>query len=131
MCIGLPMQVRALAPGHADCEGRGERRRVRTALVDGGPQPLAVGDWVLVFIDSATERLSAERAAEVGATLDLLAAALQAPAGPDLDAAFDLPSSWSAEALQALVGAAVPPASSPMPVPPPVPIPALESLQGS
>jgi hydrogenase expression/formation protein HypC len=28
MCIGIPMQVTAVEPGHAVCEGRGERRHV-------------------------------------------------------------------------------------------------------
>ncbi|WP_295381899.1 HypC/HybG/HupF family hydrogenase formation chaperone [uncultured Pseudacidovorax sp.] len=100
MCIGIPMQVLALEPGHALCEGRGERRRVRTALI-GEPQ---IGDWLLVFLDSAQERISPERAAEVNATLDLLAAA-QNGGSAGLDAAFALPSQLSAADLSALTGA--------------------------
>lgn len=100
MCIGIPMQVVALEPGHALCDGRGERRRVRTALV-GEPRP---GDWLLVFLDSAQERISPERAAEVNATLDLLAAA-QLGEGIGLDAAFALPSQLSATDVAALTGA--------------------------
>lgn len=100
MCIGIPMQVVALEPGHAICVGRGERRRVRTALV-GEPQH---GDWLLVFLDSAQERITAERAAEVNATLDLLAA-VQAGEGGGADAAFALPSQLNARELLALTGA--------------------------
>lgn len=100
MCIGIPMQVTGLEPGHALCVGRGERRRVRTALV-GAPQP---GDWLLIFLDSAQECISAERAAEVNATLDLLAA-VQAGEGGGADAAFMLPSQISATDLLALTGA--------------------------
>ena len=100
MCIGIPMQVLSLEPGHALCDGRGERRRVRTALV-GDPWP---GDWLLVFLDSAQERISPERAAEVNATLDLLAA-VQAGEDGDRDAAFALPSQLSAADLSALTGA--------------------------
>ena len=104
MCIGVPMQVVATEPGHAQCVGRGEQRRVRTALVGDA----AAGDWLLVFIDSAQERISAERAAEIDATLDLLAAA-QAGLPFDADAAFVLPSRMSREQLLALSGGAEPP----------------------
>lgn len=100
MCIGIPMQVLALEPGHAICAGRGERRRVRTALV-GEPRP---GDWLLVFLDSAQERIPAERAREVDATLDLLAA-VQAGQGGGADAGFTLPSQISPTELLALTGA--------------------------
>lgn len=102
MCIGIPMQVVAVEPGHALCAGRGERRRVRTALV-GEP---AVGDWVLVFIDSVRERIDARRAAEIDATLDLLEAVQAGRAGTAgaQQAAFVLPSSASASELLALCG---------------------------
>uniref|UniRef100_UPI000D3C1353 HypC/HybG/HupF family hydrogenase formation chaperone n=1 Tax=unclassified Variovorax TaxID=663243 RepID=UPI000D3C1353 len=102
MCIGIPMQVVAVEPGHALCAGRGERRRVRTALV-GEP---AVGDWVLVFIDSVRERIDARRAAEIDATLDLLEAVQAGAAGTAgaQQAAFVLPSSASASELLALCG---------------------------
>lgn len=99
MCIGIPMQVFELEPGHAICVGRGERRRVRTALV-GEPRP---GDWLLVFLDSAQERISAERAGEVNATLDLLAA-VQAGEGGGADAGFALPSQLTRDQLLAMSG---------------------------
>lgn len=99
MCIGIPMRVTAVEAGHAWCDGRGESRRVRTALV-GEP---AVGDWLLVFIDSAVEALDARRAAEIDATLDLLAFAASAlPC--DVAAPFELPSSMSREQLALLAG---------------------------
>ena len=106
MCIGIPMQVWQLEPGHALCRGRGEERRVRSALVG----PLSVGDWVLVFLDSAQEILSPQRAAEINATLDLVQHALH---GDPLDPApFALPSAWSRDELLALSGV-LPPASAP------------------
>lgn len=99
MCIGIPMQVIAIEPGHAQCAGRGEQRRVRTALV-GTVEP---GDWLLIFLDSAQERISAARAHEVNATLDLLdAAQLGLPA--DAEGAFVLPSRMSRAELLALSG---------------------------
>lgn len=102
MCIGIPMQVAAVTPGHALCEGRGETRRVRTALVE----PVATGDWLLVFLDSAQEHITAERALEVNATLDLLAAAMGVDATGDAlgHASFTLPSAMGRDELRALVG---------------------------
>ena len=99
MCVGIPMQVLGIEPGHAQCGWRGEVRSVRTALVG----ELDVGDWVLVFIDSAQERITPERAREVNATLDLLAAA-NAGLLSDALAAFELPSRMSREQLLALSG---------------------------
>lgn len=110
MCIGLPMQVMRTEPGHALCAGRGESRRVRTALVG----EVAPGDWLLVFIDSAIERLDAGRAAEINATLDLLQAAMagalttgEAGVASGLaDPGFELPSRWTSDQLRALSGQA-------------------------
>jgi hydrogenase expression/formation protein HypC len=103
MCIGLPMQVKQIEPGHAWVEGRGERRRVNTALV----APPAVGDWLLIFLEGAREALDAERAAEVNAALDLIDGAMHGPghgADPWGDPGFALPSAMSAEQVAALAG---------------------------
>jgi hydrogenase expression/formation protein HypC len=99
MCIGMPMQVTATEPGHAWCEGRGERRRVGTALVG----PLEAGDWLLVFLGDARERITADRATEVNSALNLVLGAMQ---GFDAsgDAGFVLPSQMSAEQLKQLSG---------------------------
>lgn len=99
MCIGIPMKVVTVEPGHAQCLGRGEHRRVNTALV-GTAVP---GEWLLIFIDSAQERVSDERAQEINATLDLIEAALQG--NPlDLSVGFSLPSAMSREQLLVLSG---------------------------
>ena len=97
------MQVLAARPGSAWCRDRhGREQRIDTALVD----DCTVGDWLLVFIDAAREHLSAERAAEIDATLALLDAAL---AGTPLnDAAFALPSAMSAADLAGLLGQPTP-----------------------
>jgi hydrogenase expression/formation protein HypC len=73
MCIGLPMQVIETSPGRALCQGRGERREVDTLLV-GEPAP---GSWLLVFLDSAREILSAERALQINQALTGLELAMQ------------------------------------------------------
>ncbi|MBI5257193.1 MAG: HypC/HybG/HupF family hydrogenase formation chaperone [Burkholderiales bacterium] len=110
MCIGIPLQVievrgeRALALGRGGATAAAQAQLVDTRLLG----PVQPGDWLLVFLGSARERLSAERAAEINATLDLLATALagghddQAPHA----AAFALPSALSAEQLAALTGGA-------------------------
>ena len=115
MCIGLPMQVLRVEPGHAWVSGRGDTRRVNTALVG----PCEPGDWLLVFLDGARERLSPERAHEVDATLDLIDQALHGlpSAGPAL-AAFALPSGLSAADVAALAGRPVSaPTSAPVHLP--------------
>ena len=101
MCIAIPLRVIAVSPGRAVCEGRGEVREVETALVG----DCAVGDWLLVFIDSARERITPARAAEVNGALDLLQAALRGEAGAAGDFDFALPSAMSTDQLAALSGA--------------------------
>ena len=101
MCIGMPMQVTATEPGHAWCEGRGERRRVNTALVGA----VVAGDWLLVFLGDAREHIDADRAAEVNAALDLVLGAMQG-LDADGDAGFTLPSQMTAEQLRQLSGQA-------------------------
>ena len=99
MCIGIPMQVVETDGRFALCEGRGERRRVNTALVG----QVAVGDWLLVFLDDAREQIDAARALEVDAALDLVLGAMQGTALPD-DVDFALPSQMSPEQMRALTG---------------------------
>ncbi|MGI9215820.1 MAG: HypC/HybG/HupF family hydrogenase formation chaperone [Hydrogenophaga sp.] len=99
MCIGIPMQV-VESDGHfALCEGRGERRRINTALVG----DVTRGDWLLVFIDDAREHIDADRAAEVNAALDLVLGAMQGLETQE-DAGFALPSQMNTEQLRALTG---------------------------
>lgn len=73
MCIGLPMQVVSQEAGYALCEGMGEQRRVDTLLV--GDQP--VGSWLLVFLNSAREVISEERAKQVGDALQAVNLAMR------------------------------------------------------
>ena len=100
MCIGIPMQVMSVEAGHAVCAARSETRRVRTALVG----VVSVGDWLLVFIDSARERLDGDRAREIAATLALLQDALGGMPASAGDTAFELPSTWTPSQLRALAG---------------------------
>jgi hydrogenase expression/formation protein HypC len=82
MCIALPMQVVENQGSFAVCEGHGERRTVDMALV--GEQPL--GTWVLVFLDSAREVISAKRAEQISLALTALDRALDGD--PRIDELF-------------------------------------------
>lgn len=100
MCIGIPMQVLRVEPGHAWVAGRGEVKRVDTALVGDCAQQ----DWLLIFLDAARERIDAQRAAEVNAVLDLVEGALAGAPDNAPDTAFELPSRMDPHALAALAG---------------------------
>lgn len=104
MCIGIPLKVFRIEPGHAWVAGRGEVKRVDTALVG----DCAEGDWLLVFLDAARERIDARRAAEVNAVLDLVQGAMNGDAAfaDDRvdDPGFALPSRMDPTALAALTG---------------------------
>lgn len=102
MCIGIPMQVLRVTPGRALCAGRGEQREIGTVLVG----DVAPGDWLLVFLESARERITAARAAEVNAVLDLVSAAVQGADASEPD--FALPSAMDPRQLVALTGSPLP-----------------------
>jgi hydrogenase expression/formation protein HypC len=100
------MQVIEAGLGFARCRDRhGEERRIDLSLVG----PCVVGDWLLIFLDAARERLDAQRASEIDSTLRLLEDALFGTAPqPDSAPGFSLPSAMSAGHLAALLGQASP-----------------------
>jgi hydrogenase expression/formation protein HypC len=80
MCVGIPMKVVESSPGSALCETRdGTSRRIDTMLI--GEQP--VGTWLLTFLDTAREVLSAEQAAQISNALQAVEMALQGDANID------------------------------------------------
>lgn len=90
MCMGIPMQVLTVLPGRALCTHRGERRTIGTALVG----EVHAGDWLLVFLDDARERIDAQRASEIQTVLDWVAGAMQGDAETGFsEKPFELPSS--------------------------------------
>lgn len=77
MCLGVPLQVATVAPGVAVCGEGPQERRVSTLLLDAPP---AVGDWLLVHIETAIRVIDAEEAALIrDALLAVSAAAEGAP----------------------------------------------------
>lgn len=103
MCLGIPMQVLRVEPGHAVCQGRGEKRRVTTALVG----DVVVGDWVLIFLNDAREIIDAQRAVEVNAALNWVQDAMSGQGHAvvrDEEIGFMLPSQMNLHDLQKMTG---------------------------
>jgi len=67
MCLGIPMQVTAIDGFVARCEAKGIEREVNLFLLQG--EPLAIGDFVMVHVGYAIQRLAPE---EARATWELL-----------------------------------------------------------
>lgn len=84
MCIGIPMRVVESHGFVARCEGRGESAEVNMLLV--GPQQ--EGTWILNFLGSAREVLSAEEARRINDALDALEAVMRGDPDVDIDAHF-------------------------------------------
>lgn len=76
MCIGVPMQVVAIADGVAVCERRGERARLDAMLL----AAVAPGDYVLAFQGRALRVLDAAEAARTNDALDALDAVMRGDA---------------------------------------------------
>jgi hydrogenase expression/formation protein HypC len=73
MCIGIPMQVVELHDESARCIYRGHESMVDMMLV--GPQP--AGTWLLVFLDTAREVLSEQKARQIADALEAMRLAMQ------------------------------------------------------
>jgi len=73
MCIGIPMQIIEQRGESAVCLYRGQESLIDMMLV--GPQP--VGTWLLVFLDTAREVLSEQRAGQIADALEALDLAMQ------------------------------------------------------
>jgi len=74
MCVGIPMRIASVEPGHgtAVATGRGRTETINVLLVDA----VVPGDWVLAFQGSAVRALSPDEARETDAALDALEAVL-------------------------------------------------------
>jgi len=71
MCLGIPAQiVEPPSGGLARADIGGVRREISTVLVEG---PLEPGDWVLIHVGFALNRIDEEQAQATLALLDELA----------------------------------------------------------
>jgi hydrogenase expression/formation protein HypC len=68
MCLTIPMQVVAVEGLSAQCEARGVARRVSLFLLQ--HESIVPGDMLLIHLDSAVQKVSAEEARATWALFD-------------------------------------------------------------
>jgi hydrogenase expression/formation protein HypC len=73
MCLGIPMQVVDINGFLARCEAKGIAREVSLFLLQG--EALAPGDFVLVHVGYAIQKMGAEEARSVWEVYDEMLAA--------------------------------------------------------
>ncbi len=67
MCLAVPMQVSEVQDTQVLCAARGVERRASLLLL---PEPVAVGDWVVVHLGHAVAKVSAQDAARAWLLFD-------------------------------------------------------------
>ena len=68
MCLAIPMQVKSIDQYQCLCEAKGVERDVSLFMMQG--EDVAPGDFVLVHVGYAIQKISAEDAAESWELLD-------------------------------------------------------------
>ena len=61
MCLGIPMQIKQIDGFNARCEAKGVEREVSLFMLQ--HEPLEDGDYVIVHVGYAIQRVSPEEAA--------------------------------------------------------------------
>ena len=81
MCLGIPGQVVEMVSGYGDqlalVDVEGARRRVNIGLLEGSPP--APGDWVVIHMGFAVERVDATGAERARDGLRLMGRGVQDP----------------------------------------------------
>jgi hydrogenase expression/formation protein HypC len=76
MCLGIPGRVVRMVDGYAGqlalVDVQGAERRVNLGMLDPDEQRLASGDWVLIHMGFALERIDEAAAREALAGLELI-----------------------------------------------------------
>jgi hydrogenase expression/formation protein HypC len=73
MCLAIPMQVRTIDEFQCVCEARGIEREVSLFMLQG--EDVSPGDYVLVHVGYAIQKVSADDAAESWQLFDEILAA--------------------------------------------------------
>ncbi|MBA2659373.1 MAG: HypC/HybG/HupF family hydrogenase formation chaperone [Nitrosospira sp.] len=60
MCLGIPMQIVEIDGFNARCEAKGVTREVSLYLIQG--EPVAIGDFVMVHVGYAIQKMNEEDA---------------------------------------------------------------------
>lgn len=68
MCLGIPMQIDVIDGYTARCSAKGVSREVSTFLMQG--EPLAVGDFVIVHVGYAIQKVTPQDAQSTWELLD-------------------------------------------------------------
>ncbi len=73
MCLGIPMRIVAIDGLVARCEAKGVEREASLFMLQ--HEALAVGDYVVIHLGHAVDRVTAEQAADAWAVYDEMLAA--------------------------------------------------------
>ncbi|TCT19187.1 HypC/HybG/HupF family hydrogenase formation chaperone [Thiobaca trueperi] len=73
MCLGIPMQIQSIDGFAARCAAKGVEREVNLFMLQ--HEPLAVGDYVVVHLGYAMDRISPSAAAAAWEVYDQMLAA--------------------------------------------------------
>jgi hydrogenase expression/formation protein HypC len=76
MCLGIPMQVMAVDGYVARCNAKGIERDVSLFLLQ--DQAVSLGDWVMVHVGYALQKMSAQEARSAWELYDRILAAEEA-----------------------------------------------------
>ena len=78
MCLGIPMQIQSIDGFVAHCIAKGAEREANLFMLQ--HEPLTVGDYVVIHLGYAVNRISAEDAAAAWEVYDEMLAADEASA---------------------------------------------------
>ena len=73
MCLGIPMQIRAIDGLLARCEAKGVEREANLLMLE--HESLTIGDYVVLHLGYAMNKVSAEEAAAAWEIYDQMLAA--------------------------------------------------------
>lgn len=73
MCLGIPMQIAVIDGFNARCAAKGVERDVSLFLMQG--EPLAAGDFVMVHVGYAIQKMSEQEARSAWELYDEMLAA--------------------------------------------------------
>ncbi|MBE0436528.1 MAG: HypC/HybG/HupF family hydrogenase formation chaperone [Methylomicrobium sp.] len=68
MCLAIPMQIASISGSRAVCSTKGIEREVSLFLLQ--DEPIAIGDYVLIHVGYAIQKISEEEARSTWELLD-------------------------------------------------------------
>lgn len=75
MCLGIPMQVKEINGFNATCEAKGVERDVSLFMMQG--IPVEVGDYVMIHVGYAIQKISEQEAHSAWELFDEILAATE------------------------------------------------------